>query len=115
MNNQNLININDRTPEEQLAIRQAGGRAAAKARKSKNALRDRLENLLEQRVKGPTQADSDDPFDLAMDHKLPQRIYAMDVDGTFYDELCANILDKALRGDKYAINTIRVLLENSGE
>lgn len=93
-NKSNLVNINDRPAEEQKAIRQAGGRAAARVRHNKKELRTRLETMLAQRVQRSP---------LCMDIT---RDYTFDGDDTYYDELCATILNGALEGNASCIKTV---------
>lgn len=104
MNNENLININDRTPEEQLAIRQAGGRAAAKSRTLRKQMRERIERMLAQKVKiSPLHS-------FETDHT-----YQIDTDGTYYDEVCATILRGVLAGDKSSLNAFSWAMTGNGE
>ncbi len=46
MNNENLIPLNERTKDEQRAIRSKGGKASVRARRDKRTFRDTLQELL---------------------------------------------------------------------
>lgn len=86
-NRDNLININDRPADEQLAIRQAGGRAAAKKRVERRELRERLTAILSQKVQ------RDDLLGLQLDE------YEFDNDGTYYDKVITDIVSRSLQGE----------------
>ncbi len=46
MNNENLIPLNERTKDEQRAIRSKGGKASVRVRRDKRTFRDTLQELL---------------------------------------------------------------------
>ena len=84
----NLIPLNKRTKDEQRKIASAGGRASGKARAAKKRMRDILEYL--------------------MDEKTPE--------GTYREQVCFALVQKALTGDVRAFETIRDTLgEKLGE
>lgn len=101
-NENNLININDRPADEALAIRQSGGRAAAKARQNKRQLRERLETMLSQPVNRS-----------ALSMELHD--YEIEGDGTYYDALCATLLRGALDGNGNCLRIVLGVLLSSAE
>lgn len=102
-NKGNLININDRSAEEQLAIRQAGGRAAAKARTRNNKLRDRLSYMMKQ--------NSGDSTELIRQSYMGDQ--TVTTDGTYYDKMCAALIRKACKGDMKAIELVLDTISDS--
>lgn len=99
-NTGNLINISDRPADEQLAIRQAGGRAAAKKRVERRELQERLTAILSQKVR------RDDFLDLQLDE------YEFDNDGTYYDEIITNIVSRSLLGEAAYTKILIGLIES---
>jgi hypothetical protein len=82
----NLIPLNKRTKDEQRKIACAGGKASGKIRAAKKQMRDILEYLMDKKT----------------------------AEGTYREQVCLALVQKALTGDVRAFETIRDTLgENS--
>ncbi len=97
---ENLTPLNQRSPEELKKITSAGGKASAKARKKRKAIREQMEMLMAL----PLTSES-----------AKKKLQALGIDEKDMDNqmaVCVAIMQRMLKGDMAAVNK---MLEITGE
>lgn len=101
MNNDNLVNLRDRTPEERKEIAKKGGHISAENRRNRKQLKEALIVVMNLPVKDNDKLD--ELNDIGNLHKK---------NVTVIEKIAINICKRAMDGDEKALNLI---LELTGE